>query len=124
MACPDAPSMRAMLKGLPKCFGVVFDPPNMTPLARFGQRDEVLREMARLLKDRVGVVHLKDFTLPPGATRYVMPRAMAGDMNYPLFVKQILALPDSTPLVTEHCKPEEFAEVRRKLLPVFAAAAG
>jgi hypothetical protein len=44
-------------------------------------------------------------------------------MNYPLFVDLILGLPDSPPLIIEHVKPEQFAETRRNLLPLFVAGA-
>jgi hypothetical protein len=69
------------------------------------------------------VVHLKDFRLAPEGGSYILPGPLGGEMNYPLFIDQILALPDSPPLVVEHVKPEQFAETRRKLVPVFEAVA-
>jgi len=121
MVCPDANSLASLLHRLPTCVTAVLDPPNLTPLSLFSRRDQVLLEMAATLRDRIGVVHLKDFRLAPGAKRYDLPGPMAGEMNYPLFARLILDLPGEPPLVVEHIKPEQFAETRRKLLPVFAA---
>jgi sugar phosphate isomerase/epimerase len=121
MVCPDADSLAALLRRLPNCVTAVLDPPNLTPLALFSRRDQVLREMAATLRDRVGVVHLKDFRLAPGGRRYDLPGPMGGEMNYPLFAKLILGLPGEPALIVEHTRPEQFADARNKLLPVFAS---
>lgn len=120
LACPDAPSLRRLLDRLPRCVGAVLDPPNLTPVARYAERDQVLREMVDLLKDRVAVVHLKDFTLAEDGRSYKLPGPLKGAMNYPLFIERILSLPGSPPLVAEHLALVEFAEARRALLPLFA----
>lgn len=120
MVCPDAGTLAALLRRLPTCVTAVLDPPNLTPVRLFSQRDQVLVEMMAILRDRIGVVHLKDFRPAPGAKRYDLPGPMGGEMNYPLFTRQILDLPETVPLVVEHIKPEQFAETRRKLLAVFA----
>lgn len=122
LACPDAPSLARLLKRLPKCVGAVLDPPNLTPVARYPQRDEALREMLRLLKGRVAVVHLKDFRLAADGQSYQLPGPLKGEMNYPLFARGILSLADDTPIIAEHLAPSEFAAARRELLPVFEAA--
>jgi sugar phosphate isomerase/epimerase len=123
LACPDAPSLAALLKRLPACVGAVIDPPNLTIVPRFRERDQVLAEIFELLGDRAAVVHLKDFRLAAGGASYELPGPMEGDQNYPLFVGKILTLPGQPPLIPEHIKPEQFAEVRRKLLPLFDKAA-
>jgi len=123
LACPDATSLRRLLDTVPKCVGAVLDPPNLTPLARYAKRDDALREMVGTLGDRVALVHLKDFRLAADGKGYDLPGPLQGEMNYSLFAEKILTLPVSPPLVAEHMRPEEFAEARRKLLPVFDAAA-
>ena len=124
LACPDAVSLRRVLNRLPKCVGAVLDPPNLTPVSRFKERDQVLREMVGLLGDRVAVVHLKDFKLAPDKASYQLPGPLGGEMNYPLYAELIVALAGAPPLLAEHLGSEEFAEARRKLLPLFAQAAG
>ncbi len=122
LACPDAPSLARLLKRLPKSVGAVLDPPNLTPVARYPQRDEALREMLRLLKSRVAVVHLKDFRLAADGQSYQLPGPLKGEMNYPMFARGILSLADDTPIIAEHLAPSEFATARRELLPVFEGA--
>lgn len=123
LACPDAPSLGRMLDRVPKCIGAVLDPPNLTPPKRYAQRDQVLREMVSTLKDRVALVHLKDFRLAPDGSSYTLPGPLQGELNYPLYVREILALPGSPPIVAEHLSVEEYAGSRRKLLPLFRQAA-
>lgn len=122
LACPDAPSLARLLKGLPACAGAVMDPPNLTPVSRYSQRDQGLREMFSLLRDRTAIVHLKDFRLAPGGQTYEMPGALMGEMSYPLFIEQIRALPGSPPLVAEHISERQFAETRRRLLPLLGGS--
>jgi len=119
LACPDAGSLRALLDRLPKCVGAVLDPPNLTPIARFGSRDQVLHEMVRLLRNRVAVVHLKDFRLAPGGASYQLPGPLDGEMNYPQYVREILALPGAPPIIAEHIGPAEFAGTRKRLVQLF-----
>jgi sugar phosphate isomerase/epimerase len=121
LTCPDAPSLRRVLDRLPPCVTAVLDPPNLTPIARYGERDRALLEMTRLLAGRIGVVHLKDFRLAPGGQAYELPGPLEGEMNYPLFVEQIQLLPPEIPAIAEHLKPAEFAGARQKLLPLFRA---
>jgi len=102
--------------------GAVLDPPNLTPVARYRQRDQVLCEMLKLLRHRTAVVHLKDFRLAKSGSSYDLPGPLGGEMNYRLFVDGILKLPGDPPLIAEHLKPAEFAAARRRLLPLFAAA--
>ncbi len=116
LACPDAPSLRKVLDRLPKFVGAVMDPPNLTLPADFARRDEKLAEMFRVLKGRVAVVHLKDFTLAPDGKSFGLPGPMQGAMNYPLFVRLIKGLPGEVPLFVEHIRPAEFAETREKVL--------
>jgi len=123
LACPDAPSLRRVLDRLPRCIGAVLDPPNLTPPKRYAQREQVLREMVSTLKDRVALVHLKDFRLAPDGESYSLPGPLQGELNYPLYAREILSLPGSPPIVAEHLSIEEYAEARRKLLPVFREAA-
>ena len=122
LVCPDAPSLARLLKRLPPCVGAVLDPPNLTPVARYRQRDQVLREMFKLLRHRTAVVHLKDFRLAKSGSSYDLPGPLGGEMNYRHFVGGILKLPGDPPLIAEHLKPAEFAAARRSLLPLFAAA--
>ncbi|MDR3717525.1 MAG: TIM barrel protein [Bryobacteraceae bacterium] len=123
LTCPDATSMRRVLNRLPKFVTAVLDPPNLTPMARFPQRDEVLREMVRTLSGRIGIVHMKDFRLAAGAQGYELPGPLMGEMNCPLFVKLVRGLPADIPVVAEHITPSEFGATRRKLLPLFVRAA-
>jgi sugar phosphate isomerase/epimerase len=116
LVCPDAPSLRRLLNELPACVGAVLDPPNLTPPARFGGRDEVLREMVRDLAGRITVVHLKDFRLAAGGRGYELPGPLDGQMNYPLFFTEINKLPGDIPVLAEHIAPAEFASTRTKLL--------
>jgi len=120
LTCPDAPSMARLLKRLPAAVGAVMDPPNLTPLARYPQRDEALREMFSLLKNRVGVVHLKDFRMAASGKGYYMPGPLMGEMNYPLYLVHIRALPGKPPIIVEHINPPQFAETRQKLLPLLS----
>ena len=46
-----------------------------------------------------------------------------GQMNYPLYVGLIAKLAGSPPVIAEHLGSEEFAEARRRLLPLFVKAA-
>jgi sugar phosphate isomerase/epimerase len=123
LACPDAPTLGRVLDRLPKCIGAVLDPPNLTPPKRYAQRDQVLREMVSTLKNRVALVHLKDFRLGPDGESYSLPGPLQGELNYPLYVREILALDGSPPIVAEHLSIEEYAGARRKLLPLFRASA-
>ena len=120
LACPDAASLRKVLNRLPENVGAVLDPPNLTPVENFEQRDRVLREIVTTLGSRVAVIHLKDFSLAPDGRGYLLPGPLHGAMNYPLYAELILSLPASIPVIAEHLKPDEFAEARRRLLPVFA----
>lgn len=123
LTCPDAVSLRRVLNRLPEFVTAVLDPPNLTPVARFPRRDEVLREMVRTLSGRIGIVHMKDFRLAAGAQGYELPGPLMGEMNYPLFAKLVRELPADIPVVAEHIAPSEFGTTRRKLIPVFAGAA-
>lgn len=118
LACPDAPSLRRLLYRLPPFVTAVLDPPNLTPVERYHDRDSVLREMVRLLEGRIGVVHLKDFRLAKGGRSYELPGPLGGEMNYPLFLEHVRRLPPDIPLVAEHLEPVEFAAARGKLLPL------
>lgn len=116
LACPDAPSLARLLERLPRNVGAVLDPPNLTPPARYKERDEAIVEMCRLLAARVAVVHLKDFKLRPDGRSYDLPGPLDGEMNYPLFLEHVRKLPASIPVVAEHVGPGEFARVRARLL--------
>lgn len=116
LACPDAPSLRRLLDRLPRTVGAVLDPPNLTPVARYTERDEALAEMCRILAARVAVVHLKDFKLRPDGRSYDLPGPLDGEMNYPLYLEHVRKLPASIPVVAEHVGPAEFARVRERLL--------
>lgn len=117
LACPDAGSLGKLLGRLPHCVGAVLDPPNLTPIARYAERDAVLREMFLQLRGRIAVVHMKDFRLAQG-DRYDLPGPLMGETNYPLFLREVAALPAHVPLVAEHLQPAQFAEARRQLLVV------
>jgi len=123
LACPDAPSLRRLLDRLPNSVGAVLDPPNLTPPKRYAQRDQTLEEMVRTLKERVALVHLKDFSLAPDGESYNLPGPLKGEMNYALYVREILSLPGLPPIVAEHLSIQEYAEARRNLLPAFRKAA-
>ncbi len=116
LACPDALSLRSLLDRLPPAVGAVLDPPNLTPPARYAERDRVLREMVRTLRGSVEVVHLKDFRLNADGATYQLPGPMKGEMNYPLFLELIRTLPEDVPVIAEHLAPAQFAEARRGLL--------
>ncbi len=122
LACPDAGSLAALLRRLSGSVGAVLDPPNLTPIHRFPQRDQELRSIMGTLLDRVALVHLKDFRLAPSGTEYELPGPLEGQMNYPLFAELILQLPGGTPIIAEHLPPDRFAQARRKLLPLFRAS--
>lgn len=122
LVCPDAPSLARLLSRLPKSVGAVLDPPNLTPVARYQQRDQALHEMVRLLRSRVAVVHLKDFRLAPDGASYQLPGPLDGEMNYPLYVKEILALPGAPPIIAEHLPPAKFENARKRLVQVFQRA--
>lgn len=115
LACPDASSLRSLLLQLPNCIAAVLDPPNLTPISRYAERDQVLREMMQILQGRIGVVHLKDFRLPPGANQYELPEPLAGEMNYGLFMREIRKLDKAIPIVAEHFGPDRFAFMHRRL---------
>jgi len=119
LACPDAPSLRRLLNRLPKSVGAVLDPPNLTPPARYAERDAVLGGITKALEGRITIVHLKDFRLAKDGKSYELPGPMMGEMNYRLFAEKIRALPESVPVVAEHLSPGEFAGARRKLLELF-----
>lgn len=121
LACPDARALRTLLDRLPRPVTAVLDPPNLTPIGRYAARDEELRAMFEALQGRTGVVHLKDFRLNPDGKTYALPGPLAGEMNYPLFLKLCAALPADTPLIAEHIAPAEFASTRAKLLPLLRA---
>jgi sugar phosphate isomerase/epimerase len=116
LTCPNAPSLRHLLGRLPPCVGAVLDPPNLTPVARYAERDAVLREMMQTLQGRIAVVHLKDFRLRADGGGYDLPGPMMGEMNYTVFAELVRALPTEVPAIAEHLQPGEFAEARRKLL--------
>lgn len=122
LACPDAPSLRRLLDRMPPFINAVFDPPNLTPIARYGQRDEVLREMVKTLKDRVGVVHWKDFRLAKDGQSYDLPGPLGGVMNYWLFLECVKQLPPNTPIMAEHISPDQYSEFHSKLEPIFVRA--
>ncbi len=118
LVCPDAQSLGSLLARLPKCVGAVLDPPNLTPLARYADRDEVLREMAGLLRDRVALVHLKDFRLAKDGAGYELPGPLDGEMNYRLYAGLIRSLPGAPPIIAEHLQPDQFARARQRLAAI------
>jgi sugar phosphate isomerase/epimerase len=123
LVCPDADSLRKLLDRLSPRVGAVLDPPNLTPIARYAERDAVLREMILTLRGRVAVVHMKDFRLAQG-DRYDLPGPLMGAMNYPLFLRNVAALPGDVPLIAEHLQPPQFAEARRQLLALASSSRG
>jgi sugar phosphate isomerase/epimerase len=122
LACPDARSLRRLLDRMPPYIKAVFDPPNLTPIASYGRRDEVLREMPITLKDRIGVVHWKDFRLAKDGRSYDLPGPLGGVMNYSLFLSCVKQLPADTPVMVEHISPDQYSEFHSKLEPIFARA--
>jgi len=122
LACPDAPRLRRLLDRMPGCIGAVFDPPNLTPIALYEQRDEVLRMMLQTLKGRVGVVHWKDFQLAKDGRSYDLPGPLGGVMNYELFLECVKQLPPDTPIKVEHITPDQYASFHAKLAPIFLEA--
>ncbi len=119
LVCPDAVSLSRLLKRLPNRVGAVLDPPNLTPIALFPQRDKVLKDMFRLLAGRIQLVHLKDFRLAPGGASYLLPGPMEGDLNYRLFLDRIRQLPSDIPVIAEHLSSRQFANARQRLLASF-----
>jgi sugar phosphate isomerase/epimerase len=118
LACPDGPTLRGLLHRLPPFVTAVLDPPNLTPITRYRERDHVLLELFRELEGRIGVVHLKDFRLAKDGNSYELPGPMEGEMNYSLFIRRMRQLPPDIPWVAEHLAPAEFAAAFRKLLPM------
>lgn len=118
LVCPDAPSLRQVLDRLPPVVGAVLDPPNLTPPVRYAARDQVLREMLHTLKGRIAIVHMKDFRL--SGDKYALPGPLQGEMNYPLFLREVGQLAAHIPVIAEHLQPAQFAEARRQLLAVAA----
>lgn len=119
LACPDAPSLRRTLNRLPGCIGAVMDPPNLTPVSRYAERDQALREMFVTLRGRISIVHMKDFRLNAARDGYSLPGPLDGETNYRLFLQQALALPARTPLIVEHIPPERFSKTRARLVEMF-----
>jgi sugar phosphate isomerase/epimerase len=119
LTCPDAAALRRVLARLPALVGAVLDPPNMTPVARYAERDQVLVETMTQLKGRIEVVHLKDFRLAADGKGYELPGPLGGVMNYPLYAQQIAALPEDVPVAAEHIGPDQYQAVRDRLLRVF-----
>jgi sugar phosphate isomerase/epimerase len=122
LACPDASVLRRLLDRLPPSVTAVLAPPNLTPVERYSERDAAMREIARVLDGRIGVVHLKDFRLAKDGRSYELPGPLGGEMNYPLFIEQIRRLPADIPWIAEHLAPGDFASARMKMLPLFADA--
>ncbi len=122
LACPDAPSLRRLLDRMPPFINAVFDPPNLTPIASYARRDDVLREMLTTLKDRVGVVHWKDFRLAKNGKSYDLPGPLGGVMNYSLFLNCVKQLPADTPVMAEHIATAQFKEFHARLEPIFVRA--
>ncbi len=118
LTCPDATALRRLLARLPALVGAVMDPPNLTPVARYETRDAAMREMFTALKDRVTIVHLKDFRLLTRGATYELPGPLLGAMNYKLFAELLRTLPAGVPVVAEHVGPEAFAQTRSALLKV------
>lgn len=116
LVCPDAEALARVLDRLPPAFGAVLDPPNLIPPPRYANRDRELVEMVRLLRNRVGVVHFKDVKLRADGASYDFPGPLGGELNYPLFLKEIRKLSGNPPLVAEHLQPAEFAAARSRLL--------
>jgi sugar phosphate isomerase/epimerase len=118
LACPDARTLAGLLTGMPPSITAVLDPPNLTPVARYNERDAVMKEMFELLRGRIGVAHLKDFRLAKDGASYDLPGPLGGEVNYPLYLKLLEQLPVDVPLIAEHIGPTEFASTRAKLLPL------
>ena len=118
LTCPDAPSLKRVLDRLPATVGAVIDPPNLTPPARFAERDKALKEMMQTLGPRIEVVHLKDFRLKPDGQNYDLPGPLGGQMNYPLYLEELAKLPGDLPWIIEHIGPADFQATREKLLPL------
>jgi sugar phosphate isomerase/epimerase len=123
LVCPDGPSLRRLLNRLPATVGAVFDPPNMTPVARFAEREQVLAEMVSALKGRVIVVHLKDFRLAADGKSYQLPGPLGGDTDYRKLAKVVNSLDAAIPVIIEHVGPKEFRDIRTRVLEVFDSAA-
>jgi sugar phosphate isomerase/epimerase len=121
LACPDAPSLRRLLDRLPGSVTAVLDPPNLTPIAKYSERDQVMRAMFRVLAGRIGVVHLKDFRMAADGRSYELPGPLAGEVNYSLFAQLIQRLPGDIPVVAEHLSPAEFAPALAKLARLFGS---
>ena len=115
LTCPDGSSLRQLLDRLPAFITAVLDPPNLTPIARYAERDRVLIELCNQLEGRIGVVHLKDFRLATDGASYDLPGPLKGEMNYPLLVSQIGRLPSDIPWIAEHLSPAEFASAHENL---------
>ena len=124
LVCPDAPALRRLLDRLPPFIKAVLEPPNLTPLERYSQRDEALREMVQVLAGRIGVVHPKDFRLAAGGRKYDLPGPLAGEMNYPLYFDQIRTLPDDIPWIAEHLPPGEFTDAHARIVTCLRANPG
>ncbi len=118
LACPDANALGRLLARLPDLVGAVMDPPNLTPVARYVARDEAMREMFRVLRGRISVVHLKDFRMAADGRSYDLPGPLKGVVNYPLYAELLRGVPADVPVVAEHVGPADFAETRRGLLRV------
>lgn len=118
LACPDAAALARALARLPALVGAVLDPPNLTPVARYGARDVVMREMFGVLRGRISIVHLKDFRLAADGRSYDLPGPLRGVMNYGLLAELLRGLPGDVPVVAEHVGPAEFGATRQGLLRV------
>jgi hypothetical protein len=78
--------------------------------------------MVATLRGRIAIVHMKDFRLNLVGNGYVLPGPLEGEMNYSLFLKEVLIVPVGVPLIAEHVVPSHFADTRSRLLAVAMSA--
>ena len=83
-----------------------------------------MREMFRVLRGRVGIVHLKDFRMAGDGVSYDLPGPLKGVMNYGLLAELLRDLDGEVPVVAEHVGPAEFAATRQGLLGVLSEVTG
>ena len=103
-------------------FGVHLDPVNMINSPRlYYQNSEFLRECFDQLGDKVVSVHAKDLVLTGELTVNLKEvRPGLGGLDYRTFLREMVKLPEDTPLILEHLPQEEYPPAKDFVLEIAA----
>lgn len=94
--------------------GVVLDPPNLLPPARWPDQTELIWSAVATLAPYVGLVHLKDMDLKAGALD--LPGPGRGRLDYKAFMGALRAAELSAPLIVEHVSLDQAPAARSYVL--------